>query len=143
MSKELFLEERERDTWDYTDMPSYNEVVKNTDTPREQVLQIDKLRDQIQGIQDKIGKLKVLASNNIYAFDNPFGLPLGVCIEMINSPQTPYFYVSPTIKSEYIKRPGYHGEEYRLKTCVRNPVFDWNGQNGKTLKNQERKFYDQ
>lgn len=148
MSKKLFNEGKELESYGYDDMPTYEQVMnrhkktQSQPTPIEAVNQIRELRGKISSIQSKITELKSHASSNLYAFENPFNAPLSVCIEMINVPSCPYFYISPLIKSDYIKRFGYEGEEFANRTCVRNPVFDWDSKEGKTLKYKEKKFYE-
>ena len=142
-AKAMFYEERSDET--------YEEVMNwENRKPKAELTAIEKLNKSNQAVIDarlKLAELELTHSGVIeaaaeewFAFHNKNNIRLAIVHEMARNNNMAFFYASEFTDS-FFYYGKYQGESNHYGKLIRNPFFDWEGEEGKRARHSE-KFYN-
>ena len=138
-NKESFLEGRELESFGYTDMPTYEQVM-NSHKPTPLQEKIEKINQQILKLTNEADKLNSdLIAQRIRLYDNVDNIPENLLKAMALNTHIAYYYVRSVNPPIWTSKEWYEGEYYKKSKAIRNPFY----KHGKIAhKKMEKEFYE-
>lgn len=139
MSKNLFLEEREKDTWEAFYIKPVSNVSCNLSDP-DPMQRLDFINDQLYKLQNQ----KQVAENELidwaFAFKNPDNYPRPVIKEMILNKELSHVYSKSTGGLITCKAMDYEGDWNKYGNAYRNPFYKDGASKQKKMEREYHEF---
>ena len=138
-NKESFLEGRELESFGYTDMPTYEQVMNSHKPSQSTYSQIEALQAKIDKLVYDKQKLEEEYSTHVFVFYNPNNYPEALIKNMCLHPENAYYYIISTKPLFFKGQYGFLGDYWEGGKAVRNPFYI----HGEiTQRKMEKDFYE-
>lgn len=137
-SKEIFMQERERETFE---APKPRKTGTLPATVKEGMAILQKVKQQKELLIQTEKQLIEHVKRTAFAFENPDNLSENVITHMAMNPGRPYYYISKVNGWEF-HTGRYKGAIDGFRHLYRNPFYDWDSIRGKGLISEEKRIDD-